>query len=492
MVGEMMLFSAHLQSVMSLQTFKDKEGLPLECNTMNHDAIDRHSMVVDARLRDLLCPGTIVSIFYDEVQQLFCQSPIFCGQTDFNSTTAAMTTRDCFYGLTEVMSSLSDSVHWRQTVCGSWFQIADAIESKSVSSMWSRVVEVNHVSWMTEEVMWMSFSRVLTLPSWGDVDPDTKYNLALLRGRPVYFFEHAWGYLWSTLCEHWNGSMMGSIVAMDLVKASIAPAVSYVRVRICKRLVRELWTTEQKVLSNGASTASLCVELYAAIKLNGGRVRFIDTGAAEDAAKLGILARRCKTAIECDPAPQAGAGTAQKVNKERKLARKRSKDLINLIDEPLMVEAFETQGDELVMSSESHATHDPVFQILEAGLAAGDIHGFRHTASVKGGALQVLFVWHVLRTVMIGCGSASLSQILRPLLDSRAKLPANLADFVVTAHCAVHHADLGSFPTKFHALLDPEYEGAVCYGMDYEAGTDVSFTARATAGGNLAWQANTS
>jgi hypothetical protein len=87
---------------------------------------------------------------------------------------------------------------------------------------------------------------------------------------------------------------------------------------------------------------------------------------------------------------------------------------------------------------------------------------------------------------MIGCGSASLSQILRPLLDSRAKLPSYLAEFAVTAHCAVRHADLDSFPTKFHALLDPEYEGAVCYGMDYEAGTDVSFTARATAGGNLA------
>jgi hypothetical protein len=152
-----------------------------------------------------------------------------------------------------------------------------------------------------------------------------------------------------------------------------------------------------------------------------------------------------------------------------------------------LMQAIEAQGDEVIVASAASAAHDPVFKLFATHYVFdGQLTGFFLTRSVTDATLPLLFVWHVLRTVMRDGGSTPLAKILRPLLPvgCKAKLPDHLAEYVVTVTRLVRHSDMdaATFPTDFRALLDPAYSDAIFYDMDVEAGVEVTFIAQTPAG----------
>lgn len=202
------------------------------------------------------------------------------------------------------------------------------------------------------------------------------------------------------------------------------------------------------------SVASLCKELYVALKLCGGHLVISNLNVAREAIFYGILALN----------PQ---GVRH----------------VNLLNEPCIAAALEQAGDDLVRTSLSV---DPVYQRLNAHLRSSAAF-FSHIENIKGLSLEAVFVWHVLRTVILHGGSAALSDVLHGFVSEPAALHSRVTNAVVTAKRACTPTTLAflgggaaiaashSCP-DFAVFLQPNVD-VILFGVDTDAGADVIFCA---------------
>ena len=74
-------------------------------------------------------------------------------------------------------------------------------------------------------------------------------------------------------------------------------------------------------------------------------------------------------------------------------------------------------------------------QLLGRCIGVTLVDSFALTTSVKGTVLELAFVWHVLRTVVLNNGAASLKEVLAPLLADKfgGDAPSAVEDLVVVA-----------------------------------------------------------
>jgi hypothetical protein len=196
-----------------------------------------------------------------------------------------------------------------------------------------------------------------------------------------------------------------------------------------------------------------------AIKLQSGYVHLAELHVAADAVKLGILA--------VDPK----ARTA------------------NLHDEPLLCSAIEDFGDGLVKNSATRPDTDPVLMWLQSSLYNGGIAGLDLITTLKGDVYELMFVWHLLRAVLIHRHNHDgrdplLVDVLRPLMPVGFLCPPTLDGATVAVTRAQRPPPTA---TVFHHLFREGVlqRDVVFYDIETVAGADVVFSVFASDRGTI-------
>jgi hypothetical protein len=453
------LYSALLQSAIDEVSFGTKDGAsttqaPVLVPTLNLAPITARTVHVDALLHRLLWPGASVVVWYDEAQALLDTPAVFMREGDYSNQRNNAEPCDIFYGLTALMPSLLDKHQWLQVVCGPWLELSDRIRLAEFSCIRERVTTVHHAARITIDDMLSSLRRIFG-PS--VVLPDeTMMQLARFCGRPKWFFDNFWPAMWLELRSGWDNSSIDACAALPSLVAAAARRALFDAEAVAKRVLGKCLEQREEIADGSSpSIASLCKELYIAIKLYGGRATLSRDDVASKAIRMGVLA--------LDPMLLPG-GCA-----------------VRLSDEPLIANAIENAGDYLVRKS---LGTDPVYQRLTACLRSGAAM-FSHIDNVKGPSL-VLFTWHVLRTVLVSRGSATLADVLEPFSMPGYPLP-DVADARVTAKRACSPSNLAllgggatiaaSLPCPDFALFSQEDDASdvVLFDVDKAAGSDVLF-----------------
>jgi hypothetical protein len=435
---------------------------------VDFSAVNAFCRDADTRLRGLLWPDADVAIWFDEVDSLFNTPKVFAPFGLFNRHECVPPSQrqDVFYGLVALTGNLLDEFKWLQTLCGSWLEINRRIELPEISPLRGRATAVFHASNIGVADM------LSTLRSYLEIDASCEAALLpileILRGRPILFFDDMLYSLWTALSSQW---VLGEQVAIHAASLQIMliEAAQQGVIRGTSRmssLVKKLWDPESSVrISARQSTESLCVELYVAARLSGGRfVLQNDTGG--EALQRGLLAL---------PLQRDNGSVSQLAGLE-----------VKLDNEPLSRDALLIYGDALVQEQSEDA--DPVFALLCDSMSNGRIAGFRFTRSVKGETLELAFVWHVIRSVLranLMPGSAaiasvrglSLDELLVPLSPRDFEMPARAASVFVTSLQGLSCANVSgaSPPTHLHLLVDKKTQNCVLYEIEKNAGPDVAF-----------------
>jgi hypothetical protein len=421
------------------------DGAPI--NDSHEEDVKSHTQDVNRLLRNVIGDAETVVISFDEVQQLLfelrdCFYPLAeWSNSALSSDGLQRQSRSAYHALVALMPWLMDNLGWRQSMCGSYFQISEEAVSK-LSPIAKRVAPLYHTSRIEvadmERVLCTFFHFRSADFCRGDV---VRSCLDYFRGRPKFFFGHTWSCIWRRICMLDNADTDIS----DLVRDALMEArVTLSRER--ERDVNQLWTQPQLIASNPeVTTAFYCQELYASLKFTDGSI--VTSGVDADVVRYGIFA-----------------------------SLPESDEKLDLKAEPATVAAILSVGDRLVWRAADDPSTDPVFMILARCVKGGRISGFHFTTSVKGHAWELGCVWHVLRSRIISNGvELSLSHLISPMLSSNFHLPASLNMWRVLAEYGQDARQLDSTaPTQYHAFLShPDRLKLVVYDLDTSAGADV-------------------
>jgi hypothetical protein len=453
--------------------------------------VKEHTSKIAARLSALLWEGATVVVWYDEAQALLSgggvsrsnRTPqVFLRLSDYlehNDDDDDVEPKDVFYGLTALMRSLLDPpLSWRQVICGPWLELSEQVELPRFSCVHDRVSSLHHASFIGEEEMIRSLSRYFVIDA--PLSESTMELLRQLSGRPVWFFDTFWQQLWNHVggtSAVWGTSSTAVTTESTGVLLPAAPATSAAvpslsdhiemaaRAAIelnrqsANRIVKRSWEdATERGDGDRHSMFSLCRELYAALKMNGGVVDITQPSATNDAIRFGLLA--------LEPAKKGGAVSAL------------------LSKEPCIAAALEAIGDDLVVRSRNKPDDDPIYQVLSASKTMGQIASFHLTTSVKGPVLELFVVWSALRAGIIAGGRpVSLFSILAPYFSSGCiSMPMGklLDGWCMTATRARnlnelkkedHTAVCSNWPFGLNAATDD----VILHGIDGDAGADVVF-----------------
>eukprot|EP00762_Andalucia_godoyi_P004788 ANDGO_07198.mRNA.1 hypothetical protein len=130
------------------------------------DAVKDHVAAVDRRLHETVGTQETIVISYDGVQFLFdvLWNVFYAQHKQDESRDAGAPTRSAFHGLTALMPSLLDEVGWRQSMCGTSFQISAEAGAK-LSSIAHRVQSLYHVSTIAVDDMKASLETFFPFPT---------------------------------------------------------------------------------------------------------------------------------------------------------------------------------------------------------------------------------------------------------------------------------------------------------------------------------------
>ena len=464
-VGQLFLMQlANMTSAVEMFTASDS-STSVRVMAVDFSAVNAFCRDADTRLRGLLWPDADVAIWYDEVGSLFKTPNVFAPFGLFNrhERVPPSQRQDVFYGLVALTGNLLDEFRWLQTLCGSWLDIKRRIELPEISPLRGRATAVFHASNIGVADM------LSTLRSYLEIDTGCEAALRpileKLRGRPIFFFDDMLYALWAALSSQWVLDEQESINAASLQVLLVKAARQGV-IKGTDRMssvVEKLWGAQTSVRINARqSTESLCVELYVAARMSGGLVVLQDDTGGE-ALQRGLLALPL----------QQDDGSVKPL----------SGLIVRLDDEPLSHEALLVYGDALVQERSEDA--DPVFALLCDSMSYGQIAGFSFTRSVKGEALELAFVWHVIRSVLrantlqgtAAVRGLSLDELLVQLSPCNFEMPARAASVFVTSLQGLSCANVSGVlpPTHLHLLVDKKTQNCVLYEIERNAGTDVAF-----------------
>ena len=485
--------------------------------TLEAPAIDTRCRDLNSQLRHLLWPGAQVVVTYDEVHSLFDTPKIFLGLKHFRSAmsdsaasegAAAASSaadagpverHDCFYGLTALMAELTDKYTWVQSMCGTWLRIAEEVELAALSPLHDRVTTVFHASHINVDQMWDNLTRFLcldvgaetesvaiadhgahcshcVLTSVGRVCTDgsgcmgvcrgcgggIRARLEKLTGRPIFFFDFAWGPLWQQLTAPWLATSRTPVDAATLRVMVLKALDNGIResFKMCAKVVRESWPLDPPQVSAGALSAPLCLELYAAARMNGGHVTLSTGPGSAEVLRYGLLALSTPTAV--------------------------SGCFVDLHREPAMHEAILNRGDYAVRDAYSKSADDPMFALLSCCAGVGEIAGFKLSTGVKGTVLEIAFAWHVMRAVLLSGDTrrVSVADVLAPLAASGWTPQREMQGLYFTATHAlsgsrIREHGLGGLEasTDLHYLAGPHGATTIAISIEHAAGGDVVVTA---------------
>lgn len=459
------MFLQHLSRVTSVETVKSAFGSALPMSVplavLDRTAVDQVCADADAALRRHLWPGAEVLLWWDEAQALLSSQQVFIPNSIFVAQRAAEVNQlqDCFYGLTALCSDLADKYKWLQTLCGTWMDLITRVDVSDISPLRGRVTSVYHASYIKVDDMLRTLRHFLRVDA--ATEADLKPLLEQLRGRPIFFFSDFLPAMWSQMMvkSPHSSALVDPAGLRQLLLQSAKSAVGASRERM-GHIVTSMWKTDPVVLASGLSSRTLCMELYAALKMNGGRVQLRSSAGAE-ALRRGLLVV---------PIPAAQSPSLEATS-------------ISLLDEPITYTILQKHGDEKVRESARDADKDPILQLLSETIAHGSVAGFGLTSSVKGDVLELSFVWHVMRSVLLHSNDNSrhigipLATVFSPLTAPSFALPSRAyTEFVAAARgvdCGT--ISLAAGETDFHQLREPGAEQIVLYGVDVNAGVDVAF-----------------
>jgi len=416
----------------------DRTGVAALCKRLNE------------RLQAVLGADARILVWYDEIHALFDTPKVFMALSAFQGSAPQSGSQTCFYGAMALMASLSDDFKWRQAMCGTWLDIWTQARVPVLSPLHGRVVPVFHASRIGVDDM---LEVLQTYFSFEDRTVAELHSLLdVVRGRPTFFFDKVFARLWARLDGRWGKA---SIVmdarawheyAIDAVQLGTDAART-----TCLTIVREYWTERPVALPDGRSTGSLCAELYAAARLNGGKVRVTSDDTTALALRYGLLA--LPVASKSSPKP-----------------------IVQLDAEPLMRDAVVSHGDAL--ASDPNIDNDPIFGLLVASVHSGQIAGFAFTTSVKGDVLEVAFAWHVIRMGLHARDETlRLGDVLGPLLAPGFDVPPHVAERLVAVTGAAPDMSRDGRGTFERVLERPSLAS---YGIDTHAGADVVFATAAS------------
>ena len=461
------IFLAHLDALATRQQLDAASGSAVDASVsvllLNRDAVDAFCCSEDVRLRGLLWPGAEVAFWYDEAHSLIGTPKVFAPHSAFvaRQPTPVDQLQDCLYGLTALCSDFTDKHRWLQSLCGTWLELSTRVNLPNVSPLRGRVTNVFHASRIEAADMIRVLRRFFAID-----DATATALLPLLeqlRGRPIFFFDDMLTSLWAKLTSAWLVPPAPSIDANGL-RAILLSAAEVAIQRGQERMasiVRELWFHKPAVLKSGRSTRTLCAELFAAVKMNGGVIT-LGSDAGSEALERGLLAMPLQATDQSAALRAAGL-------------------TVDMREEPLTMRAIERVGNVAVNDSRIDPDDDPIFQLLGESMAHGHVAGFSLTTSVKGDVLELAFAWHVIRTVLLtGTGRAgpgpSLAAVLAPLAAPGIDMPSRTrAVFVVASRGLAGQQLEPRMPTQLHALASSAGARSVVFDIDEDAGVDVAF-----------------
>jgi len=419
-------------------------------------AVDRFCADADAQLRGLLWPGAEVAMWWDEAHALMSSPAVFEPFSLWKQLTAAPVAKlqDGFYGLTALCADLADKYRWLQSLCGTWMELTTHVDLPDISPLRGRVTSVFHASHISVDQMMETLHHYLVVD--GDTEAALRPQLALLVGRPIFFFDGFMPRLWDNL----RAVRPATAAALqDVLKDTAAAATAKAHERLTG-VIQRMWVTKPSVLRCGLSSRSLCMQLYAALCMNGGNVK-LQAGAGADALREGVLV------LPLHPTMPASGGQGPTD--------------VQLHDEPMCARVLQEIGRGQVAASGNNPSADPIFQLLGTSMTQGSIAGFGMTTSVKGDVLELAFAWYLVRYVLLNTpanGRApTLSAALRSLSPRGFRMPGRAADECLVAAAGFSCLGAGASPagaTDLHRLCEHGAEHRVLYNVDENAGADVA------------------
>jgi len=313
-------------------------------------AVDRFCADADAQLRRLLWPGAEVAMWWDDAHRLESSPAVFEPLSRFKQSTVAPVSKlqDSFYGLTALCADLTDEYRWLQSLCGTWLELATRVDLPDVSPLRGRVTSVFHASHISVDQMLETLHHHLVVDA--DTEAALRPQLALLVGRPIFFFTDFMTALWGKL----QAVRPATAAALQDVLMDVAAAATVEARRRLTDVIGGMWVTRPSVLRCGTSSRSLCMQLYAALRMNGGNVE-LQAGAGADALREGLLA------LPLPPTMPASGGLGPTD--------------VHLGNEPMCARVLDEIGRNQVVDSRIKPSADPIFQLLGTCATQGRIAG---------------------------------------------------------------------------------------------------------------------
>ena len=428
------MYAAALNAIVLRENLATLNSAPLrqQCVAfVDDEAVKSYAGRVDARLRALLWPNARIVLWYDEVQQLLAQPRLlFMRKTDYTAPlrdAVPTVAHDVLCGLTAVSASLMDGCGWLQVLCGPWLELAERLQLSSFSCVHDRVNSLHHVSTIGVENMLNSICTYF------DVDADgvkTRLGAQLERlcGRPRWFFDGFWVFMWARLQSAWEPREvphppLSAVALLDHIASAMDDAVRE-GTETARKLVQAQWNSREEG-DQRTSMQTLCKELYMAIKLNDAVITRSTLSATRNAIHCGLFATSAPADVSVP---------------------------IKLSCEPLVCGAIEELGDSI--TRKCGVDDDPIFGLLARFSDAGTLGGLAPVRRRRGRLLEVAFAWHVARTCIKRGGCSSLSGVITPLLASGIDHPDDVGLRTVTVTRARPAASLPpTLATNFQAFL---------------------------------------